>query len=208
MRTALRVGIAIYNDGHYHAAHDAWEGHWLDLESGTPEERLLHGLIQFTAAVYHACDRNWEGAVGLATSAGEYLDGIDAEYRGCNVDEVGRYLRALATDPEGIERGQPLALTHEGERLTLADLTPEETVVAANVLAEEWDYDEELFERAGDAALEALDEGDEGTPFLALLFDFVRGDESDRAVIYQRLEALVDRRESRRRDVEGLFDEN
>ncbi|MFB6301121.1 MAG: DUF309 domain-containing protein, partial [Halobacteriales archaeon] len=52
MDAHLRAGIAIYNAGGYHAAHDAWEDHWLDLESGTDDERFLHGLIQFTAAVH------------------------------------------------------------------------------------------------------------------------------------------------------------
>ena len=69
MREHLRAGIAVYNAGEYHAAHDAWEDYWLDLERGTDDERLLHGLIQFTAAVHHAEERNWEGAVGLAESA-------------------------------------------------------------------------------------------------------------------------------------------
>jgi len=53
---ALRAGIAIHNAGHYHAAHDAWEDEWLELDDGS-DERLLHGLIQFTAAIHHARNR-------------------------------------------------------------------------------------------------------------------------------------------------------
>ncbi|NIS31883.1 MAG: DUF309 domain-containing protein, partial [Actinobacteria bacterium] len=59
MDAHLRAGIAIYNAGGYHAAHDAWEDHWLELEAGTDDERFLHGLIQFTAAVHHAQGANW-----------------------------------------------------------------------------------------------------------------------------------------------------
>ena len=73
MEAALRAGVAIYNAGEFHAAHDAWEAEWLGLDDGTDDERLLHGLIQFTAVVHHARERNWSGAVGLAESAGEYL---------------------------------------------------------------------------------------------------------------------------------------
>ncbi|PSQ33570.1 DUF309 domain-containing protein [Halobacteriales archaeon SW_10_68_16] len=66
MEPHLRAGVAIYNAGGHHAAHDAWEDHWLGLDAGTDDERFLHGLIQFTAAVYHARNRNWSGATGLA----------------------------------------------------------------------------------------------------------------------------------------------
>jgi predicted metal-dependent hydrolase len=73
MESHLRAGVAVYNAGQYHAAHDAWEDHWLDLEQGTDDEQFLHGLIQFTAAVHHARTRNWSGATGLASSARDYL---------------------------------------------------------------------------------------------------------------------------------------
>ncbi len=43
LRDQLRAGAAIYNDGYYHAAHDAWEARWLECEDGTDDERLLHG---------------------------------------------------------------------------------------------------------------------------------------------------------------------
>ena len=40
MRNRLRAGVAIYNDGYYHAAHDAWEERWLDLEAVALESLL------------------------------------------------------------------------------------------------------------------------------------------------------------------------
>ena len=206
MRTPLRAGIAIYNDGHYHAAHDAWEAHWLDLESGSADERLLHGLIQFTAAVYHARNRNWAGCVGLAESARGYLGELDDGYRECNVGAVRRFLADLGADPELIERRAPIALSHDGDVLGLHDCSPAEIAVAAAVLAEEWGNDDGLVERAGTYALADLETGREQSPFLTLLRDFVCGDPDDRGVIVQRLSEHVDRRESRDRDVEGLFD--
>ena len=207
MRTSLRAGVAIYNDGHFHAAHDAWEAHWLDLEAGTADELLLHGLIQFTGAVYHAHNRNWAGTVGLAESAVEYLTDLEDDYRDCNVADVRRYLERLGDDPELIERRPPLALTHEDAAITLADCDPAETAVAAAVLAEEWGFEEEPIERAGEYALADLDADRTDSSFLAMLADFVDGDPRGRALIYQRLCQHVDRRESRDRDVEGLFDE-
>ena len=205
MDESLRAGVAIYNDGHYHAAHDAWEAHWLELESGTADELLLHGLIQFTAAVYHARNRNWEGAVGLAESARGYLDGIRADYREVNVGAVRRYLADLADDPELIERRRPLALSHGGEVLTLADLTPAEIAISAEVLAEEWGYDEAPIERAGEFALADLAAGRDDSRFVSLLYDFVREDDA-RGVVYDRLVGHVERRDGRRDDVDGLFE--
>ncbi|MFC3957680.1 DUF309 domain-containing protein [Halovivax cerinus] len=206
MRTPLRAGIAVYNEGHYHAAHDAWEDHWLDLEAGTADERLLHGLIQFTAAVHHARRRNWEGSVGLARSAGEYLADLPPDYRGCNVDAIRRFLADLADDPALIERRAPLALSHDGDILTLEECSPPEIAVAAAVLAEEWGYDGAVVERAGKFLGDELGRERTGTPFLALLSEFAAGDPANRDVVYQRLGQHVERREVRESDVEGLFE--
>ena len=205
MDAHLRAGIAIYNAGGYHAAHDAWEDHWLDLESGTHDERFLHALIQFTAAVFHARNGNWSGATGLAESANEYLDGLGGEYRGVDVAAVREFLATLARDPERIERGPPLALTHDGRRLLPPDLDFEATAVAAVVLADEHGYDEAVLEQAATYARADLDDGAAESPFVTFLFDFVRNPEN-RGIIAQRLGEHVQRRQHRESDVEGLFD--
>lgn len=205
MDDALQAGVAIYNAGHYHAAHDAWEDHWLDLETGTTDERFLHGLIQFTAAVYHARERNWSGATGLAESGVTYLADLPAEYRGVAIGEVRGYLRALRDDPERIERGRPLRLTYEGRALSPGDLDFGAAAVAARVLAAEFDrYDETVLDRGVGFAREELDEGT-SSQFIALVMDFV-ADADRRDLIYQRLHEHVKRRERRERDVDDLFD--
>lgn len=203
MDAALRAGIAVYNAGRYHAAHDAWEDEWLGLEDGA-DERLLHGLIQFTAAVHHARGRNWAGAVGLCESAREYLAGLPADYRGVNVDAVRSYLAALERDPERVERAAPPKLTYEGRALALADLDAPAGVEAAVVLAEHAGYDAAVFERGAAYAREGLQDG-ELNEFGVLLCDFVT--ESDRrAVVATRLRQHVRRRQRREDDVAGLFD--
>jgi hypothetical protein len=205
MEPHLRAGVAIYNAGGHHAAHDAWEDHWLGLDAGTDDERFLHGLIQFTAAVYHARNRNWSGATGLAESAREYLAPLPGDYRAVNVGDVRRYLATLGADPELIERREPLPLTHQGEVLGPAGLGFEATCVAADVLAEEEGYDEETIERAVTFARADLDTGKSESPFVTFLFDFVREPE-DRSVVFQRLADHVGRRTGREADVEGLFE--
>ncbi|MFC4448725.1 DUF309 domain-containing protein [Halorussus aquaticus] len=205
MRDHLRAGIAIYNDGEYHAAHDAWEDHWLDLESGTDDERFLHGLIQFTAAVHHAHDANWTGVRGLAESGAAYLAALPADYREVNVGEVRTYLRAVAADPEHVERAAPPRLTHENVALRPEDLRFEAAAVAAAVLAEEYGYDEETVEKAVTYAREDLDDEKATSQFVTFVMDFAR-DAANRGIIFQRMAGVVGKRDHRESDVEGLFD--
>ncbi|WP_336345338.1 DUF309 domain-containing protein [Halalkalicoccus ordinarius] len=204
MEKVLQAGVAVYNAGEHHAAHDVWEERWLELESGTDDERLLHGLIQFTAAVHHARNRNWVGATGLAESAREYLEGLPEDYHGIALAPVRGYLAGLAADPERIERGSPPMLTHAGVAVTPEDLDAEATFTAARALAEAFGLDDEVIGRAIGYAREELEESGRG-PFLALVFDLVR-EERHRGLVTRRLEERVARRRSRERDVEGLFD--
>lgn len=203
MDAVLRAGVAIYNAGYYHAAHDAWEDEWLDCGDGD-DERLLHGLIQFTAAVHHARNGNWAGAVGLCESASEYLQGLPAEYRGGNVDTVRSYLDALGSDPERIERAAPPRLTYDGDALRLGDLDAPAGVEAGVVLGERAGYDEDVFEDGARYAREGLADG-ELNEFGVLLCDFVTEDEQ-RALVATRLQQHVQRRQRRENDVSDLFD--
>jgi predicted metal-dependent hydrolase len=203
MRDALTAGIAVYNAGEHHAAHDAWEERWLDLETGTEDERFLHGLIQFTAVVYHGRRRNWSGARKLARSAGEYLADLDADHRGVDLDTVRRYLDRIAVDPEYAERAPPPALRYDGERLTAVDLSLDALDVAAAVLAAEYGFDEDVLADAVRYARE--EERTARTRFRALVIDFVRETER-RGLVYTRLHDHVQKRRREATDVEGLFD--
>jgi len=170
-----------------------------------PDKRLLQGMIQLTAAVYHARNRNWLGARKLADSAGEYLEDLPGDYRGVNVDEVREFLAALAADPDVIDRQRPLRLRHEGQAVLPEDLDFESTAVAAHALAEAMDeYEESVVERAAGYARETVD-ADGSDRFVGLVFDFVREPER-RPIIYQRLADHVDRRRRRETDADGLFD--
>ncbi|WP_276299834.1 DUF309 domain-containing protein [Halorussus lipolyticus] len=205
MRDHLRAGIAIYNDGEFHAAHDAWEEYWLGLEPETDDERFLHGLIQFTAAVHHAQHANWEGVRGLAESGADYLAGLPADYRAVNVGEVRAYLRAVAADPEHVERVAPPKLTYEDTALLAEDLRFEASAVVAEVLAEEYGYDEEIIEKAIDYARDDLDSEQATSQFVTFVMDFAR-DAANRGIIFQRMEGAVGKRDHKEEDVDGLFD--
>jgi predicted metal-dependent hydrolase len=230
----LRAGVAVFDAGHYHAAHDAFEDRWLDLKTDLdprpsptrtaaeaenadlpldlvvdPEnptdradERLFHGLIQFTAAVHHAVDGNTEGAEGLARSARTYLRPLPEAYRKVNLAEVRRILVDLAADPTD----PPVApLTHDGRVLTFEDLDFPATAVAASVLAEAFGYDVAVVDHAVGYARTDLDAGNDGSRFLTLVFDFVR-DDANRGIVFDRLRGHTERRRTREEDVDGLFE--
>jgi limonene-1,2-epoxide hydrolase len=207
----LRAGIAIYNAGRYHAAHDAWEDRWLGLEPGTDDERLLHGLIQFTAVVHHAQAANWTGVRGLAESGADYLAALPPSYRSVNVEAVRTYLEAVAGDPVHLERVTPPSLEYDDRAIQLTDLDHPAIAVAARVLAESHEgYDESIVDRAIAFADEVVTARASGSTvgddrFVALLADFVQ-DPAHRDLIYRRLAAHVERLVAEREDVEGLFD--
>ncbi|WP_323173089.1 DUF309 domain-containing protein [Natrialba sp. PRR66] len=204
MRDQLRAGIAIYNDAFYHAAHDVWEPTWLDLETETDDEQLLHGLIQTSAAVHHAHSRNWEGAVGLAERAHGYLRALPPTYRNIELQPIWSFLTSLADDPELVERRPPVRIEHEGTVPSLATLDLDSTLIAAPVLAEATGYETAPIEQAREYAENDLEAGGDDSRFIALLFDFVREDDA-RGIVYQRLTSHVERRQTRESDVEGLF---
>jgi len=203
MHQRLRAGAAVYNAGEYHAAHDAWEDRWLDLEDGTDDERLLHGLIQYTAAVHHATNRNWAGTVGLAESALDYLAELQADYRGVDLARAREYLALLADDPERIERAPAWPLAIDGEVIAVGELSASELGIAAATVAEDYGFDESVCERAAERIEDGTTENE--NRLRALLEDFVTSAES-RGIVLDRLREHVEREESRDRDVEGLFE--
>ena len=46
------AGIDLYNEGEFHAAHDAWEERWMG-EVGPAEKLFLQALIQSAVAFHH-----------------------------------------------------------------------------------------------------------------------------------------------------------
>jgi len=229
VRDRLRAGAAVYNAGHRHAAHDLWEERWLDLRdavaaadgpdppatvreatpddevvvpSAAADERLLHGLIQFTAAVHHH-EQGSDGAPGLAESAVAYLGPLPDDYRDLSLAPVREWLRRSAdTDTDAADRPSPPSLHHEGTVVDLADLRFEAAALAAPVVAAATGFDPDPVSAAAEYAGEAVAAG-ATSPFTALLLDFVAGEE--RALVHRRLAAHVDRRRRRDRDVDGLF---
>jgi predicted metal-dependent hydrolase len=221
IEAALTAGLALYADGEYHAAHDPWEEVWLDLdrERAPEDERFFHGLIQVTAAIYHAIQRNFGGAAGLAESAFEYLAPLPATYRGVALVPVRQFCHRLAADPVRLERSAPPQITRHGEVVSPLDLSLSAATLAAEAIAEEYDYDESVVVDAGEFAVLDADSTDTevdgcgqllaseitGTPFAPLLLDILTRPQH-RGVVFQRLGEHVERRRQETADVRGLFD--
>lgn len=226
----LRAGLALYAAGEYHAAHEPWERRWLELgpggtdatgesgsaadgssaggsaagESDSPDRRLLQGLIQTTAAVHHATTGNREGAIGLAGSAREYLDGLGETYRGVSLAPVREFLGVVADSPGAVERRGPVAIELDGAPVDAATLEFETVALCVDALVEEYDLDAETVERAVGYGRADLADGRATSPFVSLLVDLVGG--GNRPLVVRRLADHVARREHRESGVEGLFD--
>ncbi|ERH00958.1 MAG: hypothetical protein J07HN6_02587 [Halonotius sp. J07HN6] len=161
-------------------------------------------MIQFTAAIHHARQRNWSGAVGLATQAQTYLGSLPVTHRGIDTVAVTAALGRLAADPERIEREPAPALLYQGRTLTAADLSVDGITTAAEAVAAENDvYDTAVVESAIEYAREEAT-GSEST-FISLLSTFV-DDRKHRAIVYDRLRKHAERRQSKAEDVSGLFE--
>jgi predicted metal-dependent hydrolase len=200
VRDHLRAGCALFNDGYHHAAHDAWEDRWLALDRGTDDERFLHGLIQFTACVHHLDEGNIEGAVGLAESAGEYLDGLGDPYHGVALGPVRDFLDRVTAASGSVDPREAPALRHEGEVRHLADLAFPAAAVAAPILADAEGLDPDPVVAAAELARDGTD-----SPFAGLVHDFVR-QEATRSLIHDRLRRHVERQELADDAVDALFD--
>lgn len=201
----LRAGVAMYNAGFRYAAHDAWEAVWLALESGGADERLLHGLIQFTAVAVHVQRRNWAGVQGLCASAREYLDGLPETYRGIDIERVRTALDRIGDDPEVVERMGYPSLRYDGRPLTLPELDVDAALVAAPLVAEAANLDQDVVEAGVQYAWQDITDGEGTSRFVTLAADVAR-EPDNRGLVVQRLAQHVQRRRSRESDVEGLFD--
>jgi hypothetical protein len=190
----LRAGAALFNAGHYLAAHEPWEERWLEAPRGERDD-CIQGLVQATAATYKARTGNWSGAVGLAESGAGYLED-------CGHEDLRAWLERLAVDPELSERERPPPIAVEGSVVTVDDLRFPAAAIAAEALAET--RGDDIIEQAVAYAEADLEAGKGTGTFVALVLSYLR---EESPVVRERIADHVRRRRSRDSDVEGLFDE-
>ncbi|HEY0376496.1 MAG TPA: DUF309 domain-containing protein [Pyrinomonadaceae bacterium] len=105
------AGIDLFNEGEFHAAHDAWEDRWMG-EVGPREKLFLQAMIQSAVAFHHleigrpgAARRMYQMAkekfARLGVQAFMSLDLVD--YQG----QLDRALSWLTSGPDPRELAQP-----------------------------------------------------------------------------------------------------
>lgn len=80
---SLNEGIALFNDGAYHAAHEAFERCWLANEAGDAD--FFKGLVQASICLLHLADGKLEGARKLHTGHRRLLAAYMPEHMGLDV---------------------------------------------------------------------------------------------------------------------------
>lgn len=104
------AGIDLYNEGEFHAAHDAWEERWRD-DAGPQEKLFLQGMIQ-AAVIFHHLEIGRPGAARrMYQLASEKFERLGARrFMSLDVDDYRRQLRAAlawlveAEDPRAAVR--------------------------------------------------------------------------------------------------------
>lgn len=81
-----RAGIELFNQGEFHAAHDALELAWLETES--PERDLYQGILQIGLAYYQISRGNYRGALKMFQRGQRNLDHLARDMLGVNVEKL------------------------------------------------------------------------------------------------------------------------
>jgi uncharacterized protein len=104
---SLDRGVALFNQGLYWEAHEAWEEAWTPDRRG-PDRGFYKGLIQVAAGCLHYGRRNRRGALNKWRSGAAYLRPYLPRHRGIElaplVEQVDAYVAALEAEawPEGL----------------------------------------------------------------------------------------------------------
>ncbi len=101
--TAARLerGRALFNEGRYFDAHEAWEEAW--LTEGGDARLLLQGLIQVAAGCHKAGQGKAGGCARLLEAGLEKLEPLAAAY---GIEDFARELKLVHARALGWVRGQ------------------------------------------------------------------------------------------------------
>ena len=110
LRRATVEGVALFNAGSYHAAHDCFEDEWYNYGAGTTESAFCHGMVQVAAgALKHVDMDNDAGMRSLFETALQYLRGVPADFYGVDVLQVETTLTNALENP-GVVDGWEIAV--------------------------------------------------------------------------------------------------
>ena len=212
---AIAAGAALFNEGRFLAARDAWSAgrrslgddrDGADSDDGdrdTPDdERLRRALAATAAATHRAADGDRSGAAERADDAVATLTGV-SDPRGVELTPVREWAERLAADPRGVESADAPRIRIDGETPDFDDLSLAAAGVAASALAGAGEPgDPETLATAADFAAE--ERGTGRTEFAELVFAYLRTPDA-RPQVAARLGDRVEREARKRRDVDDLF---
>tara|TARA_B110000116_G_C16792429_1_gene564570 strand:+ start:603 stop:1241 length:639 start_codon:yes stop_codon:yes gene_type:complete len=204
LETHLKAGIAIYNSGEYHAAHGAWERHWLKINKKDEDKLFLQGLIQYTAIIYHGMNRNWKGMEGLIKSSLRYLEKFPQNYQGIDINGIKNYLENIENNMQSFSQKEIPKMTYEGETIEISDLNINSTYIVARVLSDEIsDYEEDIIVKAIEHIRENPKDR-ESRKIENLIIAFAR-EKSFRVNAYEQIKRRIEIQKEKFEDIEKLF---
>ncbi|PSQ02783.1 DUF309 domain-containing protein [Halobacteriales archaeon QS_5_70_17] len=107
LRRATEHGVALYNAGAYHPAHDCFEVEWYNYGRGTTESKFLHGMVQVAAGAYKHVDAEDDGGMrSLFRTALQYFQGVPKDFYGVDVLDVRTRLTNALEDPTALHGWQ------------------------------------------------------------------------------------------------------
>jgi predicted metal-dependent hydrolase len=89
----LAVGLAAFEARDFHAAHEAWEEVWRQMEAGHDRD-ALQGLIQAAVALHHLAQGNPVGARSVGDRAIARLTAAPSPWCGLRLRALGHALRS------------------------------------------------------------------------------------------------------------------
>lgn len=109
MEPPFERGLALYRQGRYFEAHEAWEEEWVRAPRG--ERFFLQALIHFAVALHHRAQGNAEGEARQWRKALRKLAGYLPQHRG--IDTAALYRSALAPGRTGAPCIRPATINGE-----------------------------------------------------------------------------------------------
>ena len=216
---AIAAGAALFNEGRFLAARDAWNAGRRAPDDGAgsagddvgstdgdrdspDDEPLLRALAATAAATQRAADGVRSGAAERADDAAAALRGV-ADPQGVGQAPVREWTERLAAGSEAEGTADAPRIRVDGEAPTVDGLSLAAVAVAAPALANAGEPgDPAVLATASDFARE--ERGTGRTEFAELLFAYLRTPDA-RPQVAARLGDHVEREERKRRDVDGLF---
>ena len=106
---SLSRGLALFNQGHYWEAHEAWEDAWTPARHG-PDRGFYKGLIQVAAGCLHYTRQNRRGTLNKWRSGADLLRPYLPAHHGVELAQLVQRVDAMRTEVEATDAWPRLEL--------------------------------------------------------------------------------------------------